>query len=215
MARMEHVISMEFESRKCIRREASETCSGATEEVQTQNIVIETTKLEERFKTVMEATQARKNAVSQSRTPKIQKVIFLLRDHKDFKKYFEPRMVSLGPIHHGKENYQLAEKHKLVLTYEFIKDSGNTIQEVYMKVEENIKELRKCFEEEVTKDYDDEALAWLLFVDGCAILQYIYCAIDRLNNKFKELSIKHDSVAFGNQDCFWLRISFPIVSSNG
>ena len=112
---------MEFESRKCIRREASETCSGATEEVQTQNIVIETTKLEERFKTVMEATQARKNAVSQSRTPKIQKVIFLLRDHKDFKKYFEPRMVSLGPIHHGKENYQLAEKHKLVLTSEFIK----------------------------------------------------------------------------------------------
>ena len=96
-----------------------------------------------------------------------------------------------------------------------LKIVANTIQEVYMKVEENIKELRKCFEEEVTKDYDDEALAWLLFVDGSAILQYIYCAIDRLNNKFKELSIKHDSVAFGNQDCFFLRISFPIVSSNG
>ena len=106
MARMEHVISMEIDSRKGIRREAGETCSGATVEVQTQNIAIETTKLEERFKTVMEATQARKNAVSQSRTPKIQKVIFLLRDHKDFKKYFEPRMVSLGPIHHhGKANY--------------------------------------------------------------------------------------------------------------
>ncbi|XP_030924546.1 UPF0481 protein At3g47200-like [Quercus lobata] len=202
---MEHVISMEFDSRKGIRREAGETCSGATEEVQTQNIAIETTKLEERFKTVMEA---RKNSVSQSRTPKIQKVIFLLRDHKDFKKYFEPRMVSLGPIHHGKENYQLAEKHKLVLTSEFIKDSSKTIQEVYKKVEENIKELRECFEEEVTEKYDDEALAWLLFVDGCAILQYIYCATS-LNNKFKELSIKNDCVAFGHQDLFLLENQLP------
>ncbi|KAM3690910.1 hypothetical protein ACJW31_09G155800 [Castanea mollissima] len=204
---MEHVISMEFDSRKGIRREAGETCSGATEEVQTQNIAIETTKLEERFKTVMEA---RKNVFRQSRTPKIQKVIFLLRDHKDFKKYFEPRMVSFGPIHHGKENYQLGEKHKLVLTYEFIKDSGNNIQEVYKKVEENIKELRECFEEEVTKGYDDEALAWLLFVDGCAILQYIiYCANSTI--KFKELSINNDSVAFGQQDLFLLENQLPYI----
>ncbi|KAK4580922.1 hypothetical protein RGQ29_024542 [Quercus rubra] len=206
---MAHVISMDFDSMKGIRGEANETSSGTTEEVQTQNIAIETTKLEERFKTVMEA---RKNAGSQSRTPKIQKVVFLLRDlrdHEDFKKYFEPRMVSLGPIHYGKENYQLAEKHKLVLTSEFIKDSGKTMQEVYKKVEENIKELRECFEEEVTKDYDDEALAWLLFVDGCAILQYIYCATDPLNKKFKELSIKHDSVAFGHQDLFLLENQLP------
>ena len=93
LAKMAHVISMDFDSRKGIRGEANETSSGATEEVQTQNIAIETTKLEERFKTVMEA---RKNAGSQSRTPKIQKVVFLLRDlrdDKDFKKYFEPRMV--------------------------------------------------------------------------------------------------------------------------
>ena len=209
LAKMAHVISMDFDSMKGIRGEANETSSGTTEEVQTQNTAIETTKLEERFKTVMEA---RKNAGSQSRTPKIQKVVFLLRDlrdDKDFKKYFEPRMVSLGPIHYGKKNYQLAEKHKLVLTSEFIKDSGKTMQEVYKKVEENIKELRECFEEEVTKDYDDEALAWLLFVDGCAILQYIYCATDPLNKKFKELSIKHDSVAFGHQDLFLLENQLP------
>ena len=118
-------------------------------------------------------------------------------------------MVSLGPIHHGKENYQLVEKHKLVLTFEFIKDSGKTIQEVYKKVEKNIKELRECFEEDVTKKYDDEALAWLLFGDGCAILQYIYRATDPDNNKFKELSIKHDSVAFGHQDLFFLENQLP------
>nr|XP_023898829.1 UPF0481 protein At3g47200-like [Quercus suber] len=207
---MEHVISMDFDSRKGIGREAGETSSGATEEVQTQDIAIETTQLEERFKRVMEAREKLENAVTQSRTPKIQKVTFLLRDHKDNMKFFEPRMVSLGPIHHGKENYQLAEKHKLVLTYEFIKDSGKTIQEVYKKVEENIKELRECFEEEVTEKYDDEALAWLLFVDGCAILQYMYiqCANP---SKFKELRIKHDRVAFVQQDLFLLENQLPYI----
>ena len=74
--------------------------------------------------------------------------------------------------------------------------------------------MRECFEEEVTEKYDDEALAWLLFVDGCAILQYMYCATS-LNNKLKELSMKNDCVAFGHQDLFCFRISFPVVSSNG
>ena len=57
-----------------------------------------------------------------------------------------------------------------MLTYEFVNGSGEKIKDLYNKIEENIKELRECFEEEVTKKYDDEALAWLLFVDGCAIL---------------------------------------------
>ena len=56
-----------------------------------------------------------------------------------------------------KQKHQLGDKYKLELTYEFIKGSGKTKRDVYKKSEENITELRKCFEEEVTKDYDDEA----------------------------------------------------------
>uniref|UniRef100_A0A2N9EQA9 Integrase catalytic domain-containing protein n=1 Tax=Fagus sylvatica TaxID=28930 RepID=A0A2N9EQA9_FAGSY len=171
----EHVVSMEeFHSRKAIRREAGETSNGATtEEAQTQSKSIHTNSLAERLKMVMEAG---KNARNQSSTPKIQKVIFLLRDHKDFVKYYEPRVVSLGPIHHGKPKYQLGEKYKLVLTYEFMEGNYNTMEEAFNKIREKIKELRECFEEEVTKEYGDEALTWLLFVDGCAILQFILLA---------------------------------------
>ena len=64
-----------------------------------------------------------------------------------------------------------------------------------------IKELRECFEEEVTKKYDDEALTWLLFVDGSAILQFIHYDT---KNKFDDLSIKTDSVTFCHQDLFLL-----------
>ncbi|KAG6690930.1 hypothetical protein I3842_10G037700 [Carya illinoinensis] len=141
-----------------------------------------------------------------SKTPKIQKVIFLLRDHKHFFKYYEPRVVSLGPIHHGKEKYRLAETFKLKLAKVFVERSGKRIEGLCKEVEEKIQELRECFEEEVTKNYNDVDLAWLLLVDGCAILQYIDLAI---KDKFKELDIKHDSVAFCQQDLFLLENQVP------
>ena len=82
-----------------------------------------------------------------------QKVIFWLRDRKDFKKYFEPSVVSVGPIHHGIPKYSIGEKYKLVLAYDFIKSSSKGIRDLYNKIEEKIKGLRECYEVEVTKDY--------------------------------------------------------------
>ena len=141
-----------------------------------------------------------------SPTPKIQKVLFLLRDNKDFQKHYEPRAVSFGPIHHRNKKYKLGEKYKLALTYEFVNGSEEKISEFYNKIEENINELKKCFEEEVIEDYDDEELIWLLLVDGCAALQYIYCAA---NKKFNDLKIKTDSVAFTQQDLVLLENQLP------
>ena len=80
-----------------------------------------------------------------------------------------------------------------------------SVEDVYKMIKEKINELRTCFEKE-TEDYDDEALTSILFVDGYAILQYIYCAT---NDKFKELNIKTDSVAFGQQDLFLLENQLP------
>ena len=120
-----------------------------------------------------------KNVNNKSPTPKIQKVIFLLPNDKDFEKYYEPRVISLGSIHHGKPKYQLGEKYKLVLTSEFIESNGKSMEEVHKKIQDNIKELRDCFEKEVTMEYNDET-----------------------KEKFKDLSIKDDSVAFRHQDLF-------------
>ncbi|KAG6690929.1 hypothetical protein I3842_10G037600 [Carya illinoinensis] len=146
------------------------------------------------------------NGVRISKTPKIQKVIFLLRDHKEFVKYYEPRVVSLGPIHHGNEKYQLAETFKRKLAKVFVDSSGKTIEEICKAVDGKIKELRECFEEEVTKKYNDVDLAWILVIDGCAILQYIDLAI---SDKFKDSGIKNDSVAYCQQDLFLLENQVP------
>jgi hypothetical protein len=209
---MEHIISIdELHSRKVVRSKACEGRSSCNRPPITR---------EEKFRNFMEeGDQARVVEVLGTDRPpaKIQKVIFLLQDHEHFVKYFEPRVASVGPIHHGKPKYQLGEKYKLRLAYEFVQDCGKSINLLY-EVEKEIKQLRECFEEEVTKKYDDEALAWILFVDGCAILQYIFCAT---NDKFTELNIKTDSVAFAQQDLFLLENQVPyrllnlLMSSSG
>jgi hypothetical protein len=164
---------------------------------------------EERFKMLLGA-RAQMNVVKEA---KIQKVIFLLQDHKHFVKYFEPKVVSLGPIHHDKPKYRLGEKYKLKLAFVFVQDchSDNennyeNINCLYKKIKKKIKTLRECFEEQVTTKYDDESLAWMLFVDGCAILQYIFCDA---NDKFEKLNIKNDSVTFAQQDLFLLENQVP------
>ena len=97
MAGIEHVVSMEeVHTRKVVRREAGETSSGTTGEAQKQSISIQTTTLEEKFKMVKEAVE---NALNESSsTTKIQRVVFLLQNTKDYTKYYEPRLVSSGPI---------------------------------------------------------------------------------------------------------------------
>ena len=132
--------------------------------------------------------------------------VLMLRDHKHYQKYCEPRVVSLGPIHHGKPNYQLTEEYKLMLADKFIGKTGRTVEELYGIIEDKIKQLREYYDEKVTQKYSDENLAWMLFVDGCATLQFIDLVA---HEKVKDFKIKDDQVAFVEQDLFLLENQLP------
>ncbi|KAM3690770.1 hypothetical protein ACB094_09G147200 [Castanea mollissima] len=211
---MEHIISMEeMISRKVERKEAGETSRGHDQPVivssATQKLSIAihetgcTRSEEENF---MKLKEARLKGINRWTTkPKIQKVL-LLRGHKDFRKYCEPRVVSIGPIHHGKPKYRLAEEYKLTLAEYFIIESGKTHKELYMVIKNNIEQLRKCFDEELIHNYNDEALAWMLFVDGCATLKFIHSVVEK---KVKDFKIKNGQVAFVQQDLFLLENQLP------
>uniref|UniRef100_A0A7N2M4V0 Uncharacterized protein n=1 Tax=Quercus lobata TaxID=97700 RepID=A0A7N2M4V0_QUELO len=215
MARMEHIISMEemIHSRKVERKEAGETSRGHDQPVivssatQELSIAIHETGCasseEENFMKLKEARVKGKNRWTTK--PKIQKVL-LLRCHKDFQKYCEPRVVSIGPIHHGKPKYRLAEEFKLTLAENFIEESGKTDRELYMVIKNNIEQLRKCFDEEVIHNYNDEALSWMLFVDGCATLKFIDSVV---HSNVKRFQIKNGQVAFVRQDLFLLENQLP------
>ena len=130
----------------------------------------------------------------------------MLREQKNFRKYYKPRAVSLGPIHHGKSKYRLAENYKLRLAQAFVSDSGKSDEYIYGQIEKNIEQLKEYFDEEVIEKYDNETLAWMLFVDGCAILQFIYFTV---KDKFSEFKIKNDQLAFAQQDLFLLENQLP------
>ncbi|KAM2779224.1 hypothetical protein COP1_014520 [Malus domestica] len=157
---------------------------------------------EERFEKLRKAPEA----PDYSSNPKIQKVPFMLRNPKTFAKYYEPRAVAIGPFHHGNPRCELAEEFKLMLTKRFLKYTSQTDEALLQRVEKKIKELRECYAKEATETYDDEALAWMLFLDGCSTLQFIHSFVDE---KLEELSIKRDQIAFAQQDLFLLENQVP------
>ncbi|KAG7945348.1 hypothetical protein I3843_15G147300, partial [Carya illinoinensis] len=104
-----------------------------------------------------------------------------------------PIVVSLGPIHHGKKEYQAAEDFKLRMARKFVEESGRSGEFLLGKIAKNIKQLKQYFNEKVVEKYDDETLAWILFVDGCAVLQSIHSAFKP--ELIKKLKVKNDQMA--------------------
>ncbi|XP_062117952.1 uncharacterized protein LOC133831600 [Humulus lupulus] len=149
--------------------------------------------------------------------PKIQKVPQVLRDEqKSLEKYYDPMWISIGPIHHGNPKFRLAEQHfKFLFAAKFVKNSGHQSHDyLYRKVMENIKELKQCFDDEVLDEYygngkDDEALGWMLFLDGCFTLQFIYSTVN--GESMRHFEIKNDQVAFVFHDFFLLENQIPYL----
>ncbi|BFG37920.1 hypothetical protein CerSpe_241940 [Prunus speciosa] len=160
----------------------------------------------QKFRVLLAAAAEERSSLYQNSNgrPKIQRVPVMLRDHKNSDKYYQPKVTAFGPIHHGEPKYERAEKRKLELAVHFVRDSEQNEADLLKKVDVNIKVLRECYDEEATKDYDDDSLAWMLFVDGCSTLEFIY-KYDNLES-FK---IKRDQVAFAEQDMFLLENQLP------
>ncbi|KAJ0080363.1 hypothetical protein Patl1_23463 [Pistacia atlantica] len=191
----------------------------------------------EKFKSLDDAI------VQENCRPKIQKVPSILRDNKKFIKHYEPRMIAIGPYHHNNPNLKNTEMLKLKLAALFIEKHKLDGEVLYSKVRRNIKHLRECYQEEETAPSpdddkeeeeeeetapspdddeeeetapfpDDDDLAWMFFVDGCALLHYIEFAVltdkkDPMIEKFKEKGIKVDYLVYVQQDLFLLENQLP------
>lgn len=112
-----------------------------------------------------------------------------MRKNQNFAKYFSPRMLSIGPIHHGKENLRLGEHYKLIWTAMYLKESKQNPEDLCQKIELHIEEVKGFYTKEAIGDYNDNDLVWMLFVDGCSVLQ-IMQKLDAVHPK--KLRIKFD-----------------------
>lgn len=148
-------------------------------------------------------------AQSSKSKPLIRRVPTTLSENKNLKKYFEPRVVAIGPLHHRNPKLQRAERAKLKLAVLFTEEHGVTEQVLYKKIKQEIGCLRKCYKAEDLEDYDDEELAWMFFVDGCAVLNAIhYSKQQKDNNKLNNI-IKADLLAFALVDLFMMENQIP------
>ncbi|XP_057983593.1 UPF0481 protein At3g47200-like [Malania oleifera] len=167
---------------------------------------------------------------------KIWRVPQMLREQTSIKnyeleKFFEPRVVSIGPYHHGKPKLNLMEELKPNFACQFVSiikdaaDSKNSktqatgrkagqdqlctlIVKLYDKILKEIKELRSCYaDENSTSEYGDEDLARVLFLDGCFILQFIENRQGK--NSEQPQMMKSHYEAFVEQDLFLLENQLP------
>uniref|UniRef100_A0A2N9GGJ1 Pyrroline-5-carboxylate reductase dimerisation domain-containing protein n=1 Tax=Fagus sylvatica TaxID=28930 RepID=A0A2N9GGJ1_FAGSY len=147
-------------------------------------------------------------AINQKARPKIQKVPEMLREIKSNEKCYDPWVVSIGPYHHGSPGLQLVEKHKIPMTRQYVMKSGRSIDDVYNKVVEVVDNARKCYAEGSTQMFDDKAFAQMMFLDGCFILQFMYCIAE---NKREDMGMKSHIIAFVHRDMLLLENQLPFL----
>ncbi|KAE9617110.1 hypothetical protein Lal_00034579 [Lupinus albus] len=120
---------------------------------------------------------------NQISTPKIQRVPYFLRENVEMAKYYSPKMISFGPIHHKDKNLEQGQRFKLLWTSMYIEEyskqtsqliTNQVAQTLLNTIEDNLGALKKLFTEDaIGTETSDENLAWMLFVDGCSLLHFM------------------------------------------
>ncbi|WKA02835.1 hypothetical protein VitviT2T_020988 [Vitis vinifera] len=147
--------------------------------------------------------EARERIQPQSQLPMIPKVPQILRQTQDFEKLYEPRVISLGPYHHGKPHLHPVEMIKPLCAEQFLAHSNQDIKDLYTKIESKIEAVRDCYDSNSTKEYNDEALAWMMLLDGCFLLQFISSRVNMSNG------LRNHQINFVKQDLFLLENQLP------
>lgn len=173
---------------------------------------------------LQELQKAKETPSPAPQNAKIQRVPpHLLRNRKNFSKYYSPKLVSFGPIHHGDLNLQLGEQYKKMWAAEYIDSTKISPEELHKKVVQNIETLKPLFDDDLfTKnqrfsEYEkqgyetpEDMISWMLFVDGCALLRILEHA--KLDKPYK-MNVKVDQLVLVMQDALLLenQLPFPLL----
>lgn len=103
---------------------------------------------------------------------KIPKVRQRLLRMKDAHLYFQPSTVSLGPYHHGKQEYQMMQTFKEREVARYLKSKKAPVKEIYSEIRSMIKEVRDHYEKHPTDKFNDKELTFMMFLDGAFLLTF-------------------------------------------
>ncbi|XP_012574274.1 uncharacterized protein [Cicer arietinum] len=111
----------------------------------------------------------------------IRRVPKFLHQSERFYNYCIPKMISFSPIHHDSENTKEGDHYKLLWVSLFVDSFAQKIYQDYhqaykllfQRIVDNMEELVNMFSKDVVEGYNINQLAWMLFVDGCALLHFM------------------------------------------
>jgi len=85
-------------------------------------------------------------------------------------KAYTPRVVSIGPIHHGNEKLKAMEDHKRMYLKQFLDRSGVSVEALIGLIKENEKRLRDCYAE--TIGFSSEYFIKMILMDAALVTMF-------------------------------------------
>ncbi|XP_028761321.1 UPF0481 protein At3g47200-like [Neltuma alba] len=141
--------------------------------------------------------------------PKIQKVQPYLRKRDDLGRYYRPKVVSFGPIHHGEDDLQGGERCKKTWAAMYLKDIKRSAGSLFKEIRSRLQELKELYTEDAIEGFLDkeEKLAWIFLLDACALLGFL----QKVNTERPDenLRIKEDQLVLVQQDVLLLENQLP------
>uniref|UniRef100_A0A5B7C1V4 Uncharacterized protein n=1 Tax=Davidia involucrata TaxID=16924 RepID=A0A5B7C1V4_DAVIN len=99
---------------------------------------------------------------------------YIFRVHSQLRKEnenaYEPKVVAIGPYHHGKDNLGEMEKHKLRCLHLLLERTEESSVDRYVMAMRDLEEsARKCYAETIRLNKDD--FVEMMILDGCFIIE--------------------------------------------
>ncbi|KAL5717662.1 hypothetical protein ACHQM5_010638 [Ranunculus cassubicifolius] len=85
---------------------------------------------------------------------------------------YDPRIMSIGPYHHGKESLKSFEKYKQWYLDSFISRTNTSLTDLVETIQKLEKDARACYAEPINFTSDD--FVRMMILDGCFILELFY-----------------------------------------
>lgn len=117
--------------------------------------------------------------------PLIPKVPHQLREDADHvtgnRGAYDPRAVSFGPYHHGKQGLEHCQKAKDLTVKMFVKSSNQSREFYYDKVLDAVADARNFYCEGSTDKFSDDRFAEMMLQDACFLIYFM--RIDKENRE--------------------------------
>jgi hypothetical protein len=84
---------------------------------------------------------------------------------------YTPRVVSIGPIHHGKENLKAMEDHKIMYLQQFREQNKVRVEDLINIIKENETKLSACYAEAI--DLTSKEFATMIVLDAVFIIMVL------------------------------------------